>query len=485
MIYAGGTSGASRQTKIVATLGPATDDPAVLADVLRAGVDVVRINFSHGTENEHLHRADMVRATARQIGREIAVLGDLQGPKIRIGAFRDGPVWLSPGAVFTLNTGLPPDQGSATGVGLNYQRLPREVGEGDVLMLDDGRVELSVTSVDGDRIHTRVMVGGRLSDHKGVNRRGGGLSAPALTDKDRSDVHLAARMGVDYLAVSFVKNEDDVNEARGLLLEAGHDAGLVAKIERTEAVENISQIMWASDAVMVARGDLGVEIGDAALAGVQKSILHRAGELDCVVITATQMMESMVENPIPTRAELLDVANAVLDGTDAVMLSAETAVGSYPLQVVEAMDRICRGAEKYRAAQKQPDREQHFERVDEAIAKAAMNTANHLGVKAIAALTESGSTAMWMSRVRSDLPVYALTPTEQAARRVCLYRGVHPIMFESRADEPGWPGAQALSALRGSGAVAAGDLVIFTSGDEPGVHGGTNTLRILRVRDAE
>jgi len=468
-----------RQTKIVATLGPATDDPQMLAAVLRAGVDVVRLNFSHGDAEEHQRRAEAVHRTARGLGRQVAVLGDLQGPKIRIASFREGAITLLPGRSFVLDPDLPELDGSEEGVGLVYRDLYRDVRAGDVLLLDDGRMELEVEAVIGRVIRCRVRIGGVLTGHKGVNRRGGGLSAPALTRKDRQDIELAARIGVDYLAVSFVKTEDDLNEARGLLLEAGHDAAVVAKIERSEAVSNITGIMWASDAVMVARGDLGVEIGDAALAGVQKDILRRAGELDCVVITATQMMETMVERPMPTRAEVLDVANAVLDGTDAVMLSAETAVGRYPLQVVESMDRICRGAEAHWAAQPLRTPEQEFERVDEAIAKSAVYAANHFRIKAIAALTESGASAMWISRVRSRLPLYAITASESTARRVALYRGVHPVLMEGSASERGE--RQALARLLADGAVSRGDLVMFTLGDQAGLPGATNTMKILRA----
>jgi pyruvate kinase len=470
-----------RQTKIVATLGPATDEPQTLAAVLAAGVDVVRLNFSHGHAEDHLRRAEAVRTAASALHRQVAVLGDLQGPKIRIASFRAGTVTLEDGKTFVLDPDLPENDGSAETVGLAYRELHRDVVAGDVLLLDDGRLELWVEQVVGRAIRTLVRIGGVLSGHKGLNRRGGGLSAPALTRKDRQDIELAARIGVDYLAVSFVKTEDDLNEARGLLLEAGHDAAVVAKIERTEAVTNITDIMWASDAVMVARGDLGVEIGDAALAGVQKDILRRAGELDCVVITATQMMETMVERPMPTRAEVLDVANAVLDGTDAVMLSAETAVGRYPVQVVESMDRICRGAEEHWAAQSSPTREQEFERVDEAIAKAAVYAANHFRIKAIAALTESGASAMWISRVRSHLPLYAITVSEATARRVALYRGVHPVLMTPPTSEAVRMEHQVLERLYATGAVESGDLVMFTLGDEPGMPGATNTMKILRV----
>ncbi len=470
-----------RQTKIVATLGPATRDPEVAEGLVLAGLNVARINFSHGDFEDWLENARAIRGAARRTHRQVALLADLQGPKIRIERFREGRVTLRSGQPFVLDAALHADAGDETAVGLTYRDLPRDLKPDDVILLDDGRIELHVREIRSLQIHCEVVVGGQLSNNKGLNLRGGGLSAAALTTKDYEDVRHAAELGVDYLAVSFPKNEDDINEARGMLLEAGLDAGVVAKIERTEAVENIDEIMLASDAVMVARGDLGVEIGDAELAGVQKNILRHAAERDCVVITATQMMESMVSNPVPTRAELLDVANAVLDGTDAVMLSAETAVGKYPIQVVEAMDRICRGAEKHRSRQKPGTSEQAFQRVDEAIAKAAMFTANHFRVKAIAALTESGSTAMWMSRVRSALPIYALTPNKAAARRAALYRDVHPILITSDVEQAE---SLALRALQEEGAVEPGDLFIFTRGDEMGREGGTNTMKIVRVARA-
>jgi pyruvate kinase len=467
-----------RQTKIVATLGPATDAPNILTELVAAGLDVGRINFSHGGFEDWARSAHALREAARRGNRQVALLADLQGPKIRIERFRQGRVVLEPGQPFVLDADLEFNAGDESAVGLTYKDLPRDLKSGDILLLDDGRIELLVTEIRPSQVHCDVVLGGELSNNKGLNLRGGGLSAAALTAKDYEDVRHAAEIGVDYLAVSFPKGEDDINEARGLLLEAGLDAGVVAKIERTEAVDNIDEIMLASDAVMVARGDLGVEIGDAELAGVQKNILRRAAERDCVVITATQMMESMVANPVPTRAELLDVANAVLDGTDAVMLSAETAVGKYPVQVVEAMDRICLGAEKHRSRQKIVTSEQAFQRVDEAIAKAAMFTANHFRVKAIAALTESGSTAMWMSRIRTDLPIYALTPSEETARRVALYRNVHPILISGDVEHSE---SLALQALEEAGAVGPGDLFLFTRGEVVGREGGTNTMKVMRV----
>ncbi len=471
-----------RRTKIVATLGPATDDPAVLEGIIRAGVDVVRLNFSHGDPVDHRRRVEAVRATSARLGMDVAVLGDLQGPKIRIERFRDGPVELREGADFMLDAELGERDGDQDRVGITYKGLPRDVHPGDVLLLNDGLLVLSVVSVDGPRIRCRVEQGGTLSDSKGINRQGGGLSAGALTDKDHVDIRAAAELGVDYLAVSFPRTAEDIHLARRLLTEAGGEAGLVAKIERAEAVTAIDEIIVASDAVMVARGDLAVEIGDAELPGVQKHIIARARELNRAVITATQMMESMISNPSPTRAEVLDVANAVLDGTDAVMLSAETAAGSYPLRTVEAMARVCEGAERQRSVQRSTHRiDSHFERIDEAIAMATMYTANHLDVRAIVSLTESGSTALWMSRISSGIPIYALTQHERTRRRVKLYRGVYPVAFDVVHTDPIHILQDAVTTLGSLGAVASGDVVVVTKGDFSGVPGGTNAMKILRV----
>ncbi len=472
----------SRRTKIVATLGPATDDPAVLEGIIGAGVDVVRLNFSHGRLEDHRQRVRAVREVSARLGVDVAVLGDLQGPKIRIDRFRDGAVELMDGAEFVLDAELGENDGNAERVGITYKALPRDVGADDLLLLNDGLLVLRVLGVDGPRIRCRVEQGGRLSDSKGINRQGGGLSAGALTDKDRKDIAAAAELEVDYLAVSFPRNADDIHQARRLLREAGGSAGIVAKIERAEAVNDIDAITRASDAVMVARGDLAVEIGDAELPGVQKHIIARARELNRVVITATQMMESMVDSPSPTRAEVLDVANAVLDGTDAVMLSAETATGRYPLRTVEAMARVCEGAERHRSIRRSSHRlDSHFERIDEAIAMAAMYTANHLDVRAILALTESGATALWMSRISSGIPIYSLTQHERTRRRVKLYRGVYPVAFDVVHTDPAHILQDAVSTLKRLGAATAGDLVIVTKGDFSGVPGGTNALKILSV----
>lgn len=473
-----------RRTKIVATLGPATDKPGVLEAMVRAGVDVVRINFSHGSAADHEQRVRLAREAAAACGKDVGVLADLQGPKIRVGRFRSGPVVLEEGAAFVLDADLPEGAGTAEAVSVTYRQLPQDVTPGDVLLLNDGLIVLQVEKVEGTRVHCRVEAGGELSDGKGINRLGGGLTAPALTDKDRADIRTAARLGVDYLAVSFPRGAEDVHTARALLREAGGEAGIVAKIERTEAVANLDDIIRASEAVMIARGDLAVEIGDAELPAVQKQIIHRARDLNRVVITATQMMESMINQPAPTRAEVLDVANAVMDGTDAVMLSAETAAGRYPVKVVQAMARVCEGAEKHRVTQRSHHRVgAHFERIDEAVAMATMYTANHLGVRAIVALTESGSTALWMSRIRSGIPIHAMTRHETTRRRVTLYRGVYPVAFDIVHAHPNQVIADASRVLLEMGAVDEGDLVIFTKGDFTGTPGGTNTMKIVRIGD--
>ncbi len=472
-----------RRAKIVATLGPATDDPAILAGVIAAGVDVVRLNFSHGTSADHSRRAQQARDAAAAAGRYIGVLGDLQGPKIRIERFAAGPVTLADGAHFVLDASLGADAGTAQAVGIAYKKLPTDVFVGDVLLLNDGQISLQVERIDGPRIHTRVLVGGELGNNKGINRQGGGLSAGALTDKDRQDIRTAAAMGVDFLAVSFARDAADVNEARTLLREAGGHALLVAKIERAEAIENLANLVRASDAVMVARGDLGVEMGYAELAGLQKQIIQEARHQNRIVITATQMMESMIVSPIPTRAEVSDVANAVMEGSDAVMLSAETASGKHPVKVVEAMSRIVLGAEKYQDTHMRVRLRNsgHFERTDEAIAAAVMYTANHLNVKAIVALTESGSTTLWMSRVRSDIPIYAFTRQIETLRRVTLYRGVYPVAYDVTHAEPDRPYRSIFRQLLELRLVSIDDLVILTKGERSGVSGGTNSMQILRV----
>ncbi len=472
-----------RRTKIVATLGPATDNPAVLTDMVRAGVDVVRLNFSHGSVEDHARRLELVRAAAAQVGRYVGVLGDLQGPKIRIDRFVNGKVELTDGAEFALDASLAVDAGTDKAVGIAYKTLPSDVFAGDVLLLNDGQISLQVLAIDGPRIKTRVLVGGELGNNKGINRQGGGLSAGALTDKDREHIKAAAILKVDFLAVSFARDAADMNEARALLREAGGHGLLIAKIERAEAVNNLPEVVKASDGVMVARGDLGVEMGFAELAGLQKLIIHEARHQNRLVITATQMMESMIVNTIPTRAEVSDVANAVMDGSDAVMLSAETAAGKHPIKVVEAMGQIIEGAEKYQGAHVRIRQRNtgYFERTNEAIAAAVMYTANHLHVKAIVALTESGETSLWMSRVRSDIPIYAFTRQESTLSRVTLYRGVYPVAYDMVDKDREVFYFSIFHQLLGLKLVKEGDLIILTKGELSGVVGGTNSMQILQV----
>jgi pyruvate kinase len=475
-----------RRAKIVATLGPATDDPEVLAQMMHAGVDVVRLNASHGTPQDRLRRLTMVRAAAQRADRCVGVLLDLGGPKIRIEGFRDGAVVLVEGAPFAIDTALDPRGGSLTEVGVAYPELPRDVKAGDTLLLNDGQIVLDVLKVGATRVETRVRVGGELSDRKGLNRQGGGISAPALSERDREDIQFAAAHQVDYLAVSFVREAADIDQARALLRAAGGDARLVAKIERHEAVENLSGIIEAADVVMVARGDLGVEMGYAELTGLQKTIIEESRSRNRVVITATQMMESMIQNPVPTRAEVSDVANAVIDGTDAVMLSAETAAGRYPVKAVEAMAQVIVGAEKYQLSHpglRQRAAEGEFRGSEQAIAMAVTYTANHMKVAAIVALTESGATPLWMSRIRSDIPVYAFTRHEATRRRVTLYRGVYPVIFDvTRAGTSTETLYRALfTRLLELQLVKKKDLVILTKGEATGVEGGTNSMQILKV----
>ena len=473
-----------RRTKIVATVGPATDDIAVLTDMMHAGLDVVRLNASHGTVDDRRRRLGMVREAAQRANRCVGVLLDLGGPNIRIESFRDKKVMLQEGHVFALDTALDPKAGTVEEVGCAYKDLPKDVGAGDTLLLGDGQIVLGVERVSGTRIETRVRVGGELSDRKGLNRQGGGISAPAISDKDREDIRFAAEEQVDYLAVSFARDAADIEQARTLVRQAGGDARIVAKVERHEAVANLPSLIDATDVVMVARGDLGVEMGYAELTGLQKTIIHQTRSRNRVVITATQMMESMIQNPVPTRAEVSDVANAVMDGTDAVMLSAETAAGRYPVKAVEAMAEVIQGAEKYQLTHSRTRHrtEGQFKGTEEAIAMAVMYAANHLKVRAIVALTESGATPLWMSRIRSDIPIYAFTRHEPTRRRVTIYRGVYPVIFDvTRNASTGALYGALFSRLLELDLVKRKDLVILTKGELSGVQGGTNSMQILQV----
>ncbi len=472
-----------KRTKIIATLGPATDSPGVLRDVLLEGADCVRLNFSHGELAEHQSRCIQVREISQDLGREIAVIADLQGPKIRIARFQEGKVILQKGQTFTLDASLADDVGDQQQVGIDYKQLPQDVSADDILLLDDGRVIVKVLEVNHSAITTQVLVGGELSNNKGINRQGGGLSAEFLTDKDRDDLTVAIAMGVDYIAVSFPRDADDIRQAKKLVLEAGGKyIGVIAKIERSEAVADLENIIEVSDAVMVARGDLGVEIGEAELPSVQKMVIHKCRSLHKPVITATQMMESMIHNTIPTRAEVFDVANAVLDGTDGVMLSAETAMGDHPSMVVEAMAKICRGAERNPISQISKHRlESRFTRIDEAIAMAVMYTANHMEIRGIITLTESGSTPLWMSRIRSGIPIYGLSRHIATLRKMALYRGVYPLHFDVTQMDKAKINTKAIDHLKALSIIQSGDIVILTKGDHMGIHGGSNSMKIIQV----
>lgn len=474
-----------RRTKILATLGPATDKPGVLENMFAAGLDVVRMNFSHGDAETHLQRANRVRELSRKTRRVVGILADLQGPKIRIARFKENKVFLEEGQDFALDINLGTSDGDNTQVGITYEPLARDVKPGDRLLLDDGRVVMDVVNVENMRVNCKVVVGGDLSNNKGINLQGGGLSAAALTDKDKEDILTIAKMEADYVAVSFPRTADDIHEARRLLREAGSDAAIVAKIERAEALDVIDDIITASDAIMVARGDLGVEIGDANLPPVQKDLIKRCRALNRVVITATQMMESMIENPIPTRAEVFDVANAVVDGTDAIMLSAETAAGKYPAQAIAAMDRVCRETEKQPSVRLSDHRiDVQFQRVDEAIAMSTMYLANHTQIAAVAALTESGSTTLWMSRISSAMPIFAFTRHAKTANKVTLFRGVFPIHFEHDTDDHLVLNREIVAVMLKRRLVKEGDQIVITKGDLKGIPGGTNALKIIRVGEA-
>ncbi len=472
-----------RRTKIVATLGPGSSSYEVILEMVQAGVDVFRLNFSHGSHEEQAHRVELIRACSEKTGRIVGVLADLQGPKIRTHKFKDAQVQLIRGETFILDAALGKNEGTNERVGLAYKDLPKDVKKGDILLLDDGRVELEVDEVVGDEVRCIVIYTCVLSNNKGINLKGGGLSAVALTDKDKEDLIAAAAMEVDYMALSFARTAADVNQCRELVKAAGSDASIVTKVERAEAIENLDEIIDASDVIMVARGDLGVEMGDAELPALQKSLIKAARSKNKVVITATQMMESMIDSPIPTRAEVFDVANSVLDGTDAVMLSGETAVGKYPAKTIAAMGRICEHAERQRVAMVSDHRvDLMFGRVDEAIAMATMYAANHLKVNVIASLTESGATVLWMSRISSGIPIFALTPRLGTLRKVTLYRGVYPVFIEFDKIRSSKVTRDVIDILKAKNIVATGDRFILTRGDMLGDQGGgSNTMKIVSV----
>ena len=472
-----------RRTKILATIGPASESKDMLRKMLDAGLNAVRCNFSHGTADNHRERVQLIREVAKEKGLYIGILADLQGPKIRVAKFKNGKVILQNGDSFILDAEMDKSAGDEKSVGIDYKELPNDVKKGDMLLLDDGKIVLTVAKVDGTKVYCKVTVGGNLSNNKGINKKGGGLTAPALTEKDKEDIKTTAALKVDYVAVSFPRDAADIKYARQLLLESGSNAGVIAKIERTEAVTNIEDIIKASDGIMVARGDLAVEIGDENVPAVQKMIIRLTRELDKVVITATQMMESMITSSTPTRAEVSDVANAVLDGTDVVMLSAESAAGNYPVETVASMARICEAAENstlLHIVSKENVTLQH-DRVDEAVASAAVYLANHVDAKAIISLTESGSTVLWMSRINTHLPIYALSRNNLTLGKMTLYRGVVPIKFDSTSMARFYVNREASLELEKRGIVKCGDWMVLTSGDHMGVHGGTNKIKVIQA----
>jgi len=473
-----------RATKIVATLGPASSDPALLEQMIRAGVSVVRLNFSHGKAQDHIDRARLVREAAARAGREVAIMADLQGPKIRVGKFAENKVKLETGQKFVLDA-TRTELGDVNGVGLDYKELPQDVKAGDVLLLNDGLIIMQVDAVKGEAVHCTVVMGGELSNNKGINKKGGGLTAPALTAKDMEDIKTAMSFQADYVAVSFPQNATDMEMARQLCnvaaAEYNHKPHLIAKIERAEAIPKLEEILRASDSIMVARGDLAIEVGNAAVPALQKRMIKMAHEMDKTVITATHMMESMINNPMPTRAEVSDVANAVLDGSDAVMTSAETAAGKFPLETVIEMASICQAAENAEEVKLDADFSgKSFSRIDQSIAMGALFTAYHLGAKAIVALTDSGSTALWMSRHRIHIPIYALTSKVATQRKMTLYRNVSPLLMDTSADRD-TALAQAEKHLKDRGIVQSGDIYVITCGEPMGAPGGTNMLKICRV----
>jgi pyruvate kinase len=480
------TPKANRRTKIVATIGPASESADMIARLIGAGVNVFRLNFSHGTAEQHALVAQRIRKQAAIADRYVGILADLQGPKIRISSFRQDSVELSNGDRFRLDLAIGEGEGDVRGVGLDYPELCSSVYRGDILLLDDGRIRLRVDDVDTSAVDCTVLVGGKLGSRKGINRLGGGLAAPALTAKDLTDIGSLAQVNPDFVAVSFVSSAADIIQTRDLLAEHQLNPAIIAKIERAEVVADdntLDSIITACAGVMVARGDLGVEVGDAQLIGIQKELIARARRMDRVVITATQMMESMISNSMPTRAEVFDVANAVLDGTDAVMLSAETAVGKYPVEVVAAMADAALGAERQAITRRSRYRlDRQFADAQETIAMSAIYAANHYhNVRGIACLTESGTTPLLMSRLSSGLPIFALSHRSQTLQKLCLCRGVIPLFFDASAFDHDSVEARAIEFLLDGGYLQKHDSILLTRGEVMGRAGATNIMKILPV----
>ncbi|CAL4321446.1 pyruvate kinase [Buchnera aphidicola] len=476
-----------RRTKIVVTLGPSTDSDKVLRKIILSGANVLRLNFSHGTEKEHYKRISKAIKIIEDTKSNVAILGDLQGPKIRISKFINNQIFLKKGDFFTLDYNYKKKLGNKKNIGFNYKNLPKDLKINDILLLDDGKIQLIILNVNNIKIFTKVLIGGILKNNQGINKLGGGLNAGSITKKDKKDILIASKIKVDYLAISFPKSAKDLQKARKLMNKVGNQAKIIAKIERAEAVKSdkvIEEIILASDAIMVARGDLGIEIGDAELAGMQKKLIRTARRLNRVVITATQMMESMNFNLVPTRAEVMDVANAVLDGSDAVMLSSETASGNNPVETVRTMAKVCQGAEKVPSINISKHRINiSFDSIEEIVSMSAMYSANHLkGVKAIITMTESGKTALITSRISSGLPIFALSKNKKTLRLTSLYRGVTPIFFNTK-NKGLLASQEAIKLLYKKKFLKLNDIVIITQADLKGITGNTNTSRILVVKD--
>ncbi|CZG54032.1 pyruvate kinase [Legionella pneumophila serogroup 1] len=471
-----------RRTKIVATLGPASKEPEILRSMLAAGVNVVRINFSHA-DSSALQLIALVRKIADELNHPVAVMADLQGPKIRVGRFQNKSITLIDGQNFTLDCMAPGTLGDINGVSVAYPNLASELSIGDHLLINDGLIELEVIEISGSKIHCKVVEGGVLTDLKGLNRKGGGLAARTLTEKDRNDLRTAIEAEVDYISLSFVKDAEDIRQARALMKDYGAPiTPIIAKIERMEALDHLTDIIREADAIMVARGDLGVEVGAAEVPAIQKHIIEQTRLLDKVVITATQMMESMISNPQPTRAEVSDVANAILDGTDAVMLSAETASGLFPVKVITMVNKICLSAEKHASFFYHSDPETcHYQRADQAIAMATMHTANHFPIQAIITLTESGDTALWVSRHHSTVPIFAISANKRTIGRLSLVNNVFPIYIDFHQFNPEGLNQQILHELIQSGHLEKRGYVLLTRGTQIGMPGGTNCMEIIPV----
>jgi pyruvate kinase len=473
-----------RRTKIVATIGPASRRPEVLERLLRAGADVLRLNFSHGTHDEHLEVIRSARAIAARLELPLALLQDLSGPKIRTGPVAGGEITLVDGARLTITTDTSVE-GTAERISTTYAALPRDVKPGDQILLDDGNLELKVVETGGDSVVCEVVDGGPLRSHKGMNLPGVELSTPAITDKDRDDLVFGIRAGVDYVAMSFVRRPADVLEAKELVRSLGGKAPLIAKIEKPQAVAELPAILEAADGVMVARGDLGVEIGTEDVPIVQKRIIAAANAAGKVVITATQMLESMIENPRPTRAEASDVANAILDGTDAVMLSGESAMGRYPVEAVRTMARIAEYTEEHGLAEIHTRAGERGGKgpgtaITRSLTRVAASVAEELGCTLIVAFTESGTTAKLVAGQRPRVPVVAITHDESVYRQLALWWGVVPTISESteNTDELLAAGEERLKAR---GVVHSGDLILIVSGHSI-ASAATNMLRVDRVR---